>query len=83
MQTIPLHELWVVTHSAPRCGISVCDGVAFLTKADAEVKYQERRDAQEKGEMTNLFYEVKTLEDYISEARTDARDEGYNSATYQ
>jgi hypothetical protein len=82
MKTIPLHDLWVVTNSAPRCGISVCDSVVFLAEADAKVKYQELRDAQEKGDMTNLYYEVKTLDDYISEERTDAREEGYNSARY-
>jgi hypothetical protein len=82
MKTVPLNELWVVTNSAPRCGISVCDNVAFLNKEDADAKHQERRDVQEKGQFTNLYYEVKTLEDYIAEVRADARDEGYASASY-
>lgn len=83
MQTIPLSQLWVITNYAARCGTSVCDDVVYVIEAEATAALQERRDAQEKNStLDSLYYEKNTLEGFIAEARSEAREAGYSSATY-
>lgn len=83
MQTIPLSQLWVITNYAASCGTSICDDVVYVVEAEATAALQERRDAQEKNTtLGSLYYEKTTLESFIVEARSEARDAGYASATY-
>lgn len=77
-----VYDLWVVTSDMVYSNTSLAGDEAFTDKAEAEVEatsLREKAKAQLPG--TSIIYTVKTLSDYLSDVRQDARNEGERSVT--